>query len=430
MTSEAVRVSGVIAPNQFDFHRDVKAHRYTQYWLAGGRGSTKSSAVSIELWLTLMRNPDTNAVVLRKVAKTLRKSVYAQVKWAAAALGISGKIHATVSPMEIIYLPTGQKIVFEGLDEPEKIKSLKFEAGYSGIVWFEEIDQFGGMEEVRNVQQSLMRGGDTFWCFYSFNPPRSRDNWVNKHLMVDRPGNEVYRTTYLDVPPKWLGEQFIIEAEELLREEGKSAEQVERDKKTYRHEYLGEAVGTAGNIFENIALREITDKEIETFDRIFNGVDWGYFPDPWTFVRCHYQVAQRRLFIFAEESGNKLSNAQSAALIKPHLSDQFGNVRRERIVCDSAEPKSIDDYKGLGLNAIAALKGPDSIDYGMKWLATRSEIVIDAKRCPRAAKEFMAYEHPVNKDGEYMSDYPDENNHTIDATRYALEGVMSRRRNV
>jgi PBSX family phage terminase large subunit len=204
MTSE-VRVSEVLAPNQHDFHRDVKAHEATHYWLAGGRGSTKSSAASIELWLTLIRNPGVNAVVLRKVAKTLRKSVYAQVKWAAVTLGLSDRIKATTSPMEIVYEPTGQKIVFEGLDEPEKIKSLKFESGYSGIVWFEEIDQFGGMEEVRNVQQSLLRGGDLFWCLYSFNPPRSRDNWVNKHLSTERPGNRVYRTDYRDVPVVWLG---------------------------------------------------------------------------------------------------------------------------------------------------------------------------------------------------------------------------------
>jgi len=415
-----VLLDEVLAVNQYDFHRDVTAHAATHYWLAGGRGSTKSSAASIELVLLLVRNPGVNAVVLRKVAKTLRKSVYAQVQWAISALGLSSRFKATVSPMEVTYRPTGQKIVFEGLDEPEKIKSLKFPAGYCGVVWFEEIDQFYGMEEVRSVHQSLLRGGDLFWCFYSFNPPRSRNNWVNRHLAADLPGNRVYRTTYLDVPPAWLGEQFIAEAEQLAS----------LDERAYRHEYLGEVTGTGGNVFENVVLREITDAELAGFDRVYNGVDWGYFPDPWVLVRCCYQAAQRRLFIFDERTGVKLSNEQSAELVKAALGDAGGTVRRETVTCDSAEPKSIDNYRALGIDARGALKGPGSVDHGMKWLSTRVEIVIDPRRCPLSAKEFTAYEFERNREGEYVSSYPDAENHAIDAARYALERVTTRRDNV
>jgi len=410
----------VIAPNHYGFHRDVTGHAATHYWLAGGRGSTKSSATSLEIPLLLIRNPGVNVVVLRKVAKTLRKSVYAQVKWAIGALGLAAEFKATVSPMEITYRPTGQKIVFEGLDEPEKIKSLKFEAGYCGIVWFEEIDQFYGMEEIRNVLQSLMRGGDRFWCFYSFNPPRSANNWVNKYLASPPAGTLVYRSTYLDVPTDWLGEQFIAEAEQLA----------ELDERSYRHEYLGEVVGTGGSVLENVVLREITDAEIAAFDHTYSGVDWGYYPDPWVYVRMHYQAAQRRLFIFAERSGVKLSNEQSAELVKAALSDVSGNVYREAVTCDSAEPKSVDNYRALGIDARRALKGPGSVEHGMKWLSSRVEIVIDPKRCPLAAKEFQAYEFERNREGEFVSSYPDADNHSIDATRYALERVMTRRSNV
>jgi PBSX family phage terminase large subunit len=419
MTSE-VRISELLAPNQHEFHRDAKTHSYTHYWLAGGRGSTKSSSASIELWLTLLRNPDANAVVLRKVAKTLRKSVYAQVLWAAGVLGLSTRIKDTVSPMEITYLPTGQKIVFEGLDEPEKIKSMKFISGYPGVVWFEEIDQFCGMEEVRNVHQSLLRGGDRFWCFYSFNPPRSRDNWVNRHLTIERAGNCVYRSDYLEVPPSWLGEQFINEAEQLR----------ELNELAYRHEYLGEATGTGGNVFENVTLRTITDEEIATFDRVYNGVDWGYFPDPWAFVRVHYRMAQSSLLIFDEASETRASNEATAAIVKKRLSDADGNVMRERVTCDSAEPKSVDNYRALGIDARGAQKGPGSVEHGMKWLSSRAEIVIDPKRCPRAAAEFIGCEYETNREGEYVSGYPDRDNHVIDATRYALERLMGRRSNV
>lgn len=415
-----VMLDEVIAPNHYDFHADVTDHAATHYWLAGGRGSTKSSAVSLEIPLLLIRNPGVNVVVLRKVAKTLRKSVYAQVKWGISALGLASKFKATVSPMEITYRPTGQKIVFEGLDEPEKIKSLKFEAGYCGVVWFEEIDQFYGMEEIRNVLQSLMRGGDRFWCFYSFNPPRSANSWVNRYLSAAPDGVRVYRTTYLDVPADWLGEQFIAEAEQLA----------ELDERAYRHEYLGEVVGTGGSVFENVVLREITDEEIATFDHTYSGVDWGYYPDPWVYVRLHYQTAQRRLFFFAERSGVKLSNDQSAALVKAALSDKSGIVLREAVTCDSAEPKSVDNYRALGIDARRALKGPGSVEHGMKWLSSRVEIVIDPKRCPLSAKEFTTYEFERNREGEFVSSYPDADNHSIDASRYALERVMTSRHNV
>ncbi|MHB1323978.1 MAG: PBSX family phage terminase large subunit [Coriobacteriia bacterium] len=419
--SEPVRLSTVIGPAFVDLHREVRGHEYTHWWLKGGRGSLKSTFASIEVVMLLLRHPEANAVVLRKVAKTIRKSAYAQILWTIGVLGLSSKFRATTSPMEITYRPTGQKIVFEGLDAPEKIKSLKFECGYAAVVWFEEVDQFSGMEEIRSVHQSLLRGGDLFWVFYSYNPPRSRDNWVNKLLAGPVPdGWRVHESCYLEAPEEWLGEQFISEAEDLKA----------LDEKAYRHEYLGEAVGCGGNVFENVTLRAITDEEIATFDHVYNGVDFGFWPDPWTFGRVHYAAAQKTLYLFDGAVEYKASDEQTAGVIKARLSDQHGNVRRETVTCDSAEPKAISKYRGLGLDARGALKGPGSVEHGMKWLATRVEIVIDPARDPLAAKEFVAYEHERTKDGEYVSSYPDADNHSIDRTRYALERVINRRANV
>ena len=414
------RLSTILGPAFHEFHRDVRAHTVTHHWLTGGRGSLKSTTVSIEIVMLLLRNPDANAVVMRKVAKTLRKTAYAQILWTIGALGLGAKFHATSSPMEITYKPTGQKIVFEGMDSPEKIKSLKFVKGYAAVVWFEEVDQFSGMTEIRNVHQSLLRGGDRFWCFYSFNPPRSRDNWANREILIERPDRIVHASSYLDAPPAWLGEQFITEAE-VLRS---------LNFDLYRHEYLGEVIGTGGNVFENVTLRTITDEEIATFDHIYNGVDWGYYPDPWTFGRCHYATAQQTLYLFDGVSGVKLSNETTAGIIREHLSDEDGIVRRETVTCDSAEPKSIANYRALGIDARGALKGPGSVEHGIKWLASRAEIVIDPKRDPLAAREFTGYEHERNKDGEYVSAYPDKDNHSIDRAKYSLERVMSRRHNV
>lgn len=425
--SEQIRISEVTARPFHTWIRRILVAESTHWWFRGGRGSTKSTFVSLVIILLMRLNPDINVVVLRKVADTLRGSVYSQMQWAISCLGLDSRFRFTTSPMEIVYKRTGQRIIFKGVDKPEKVKSLKVARGYIGIVWFEEIDQFAGMREVRNLLQSLLRGGAKAWVLYSFNPPRSRDNWVNRELMRPakilpdgRPDRIVVDSCYLDVPEDWLGEHFVAEAE-MLRE---------LDEDAYRHEYLGEVVGTGGNVFENVTLREITDEEIASFDRVYNGVDWGYFPDPWVFGRLSYQMAQRRLFIFDEAVAIKASNETTAGIVKEHLSDANGTVMRERVTCDSAEPKSVDNYRALGIDARGAAKGPGSVDHGIKWLASRIEIVIDPVRCPLAAAEFTAYEHEQNREGEYMSGYPDEDNHTIDMARYALERVMARRQNV
>ncbi len=425
--SEQIRISEVTARPFHSWIRRILAAESPHWWFRGGRGSTKSTFVSLVIILLIHLNPGLNVVVLRKVADTLRGSVFSQMMWAISCLGLDSRFHSTTSPMEIVYKPTGQRIIFKGVDRPEKVKSLKVAKGYIGVVWFEEIDQFAGMREVRNLLQSLLRGGAKAWVLYSFNPPRSRDNWVNKELMRPaktlpdgRPERIIIDSCYLDVPEDWLGEHFVSEAE-MLRD---------LDETAYKHEYLGEVVGTGGNVFENVELREVTDEEIASFDRTYNGVDWGYFPDPWALTRSAYLTSQRTLITFDEDGGQKLSNEQSAERVKRHLSDKDGNVRRERVTCDSAEPKSIDNYRALGIDARGAVKGPGSVEHLTKWLATRAKWVIDPKRCPKLAAEAMAYEHEMNRDGEYMTGYPDHDNHWIDATRYAVEAIAARRHNV
>ena len=369
----------------------------------------KSSCVSLLVPLLVVANPNTHAVVLRKVANTIRDSVYAQYLWAIGELGMAAYWEAKVSPMELIYRPTGQKIMFRGADDPMKIKSIKVPFGYIAITHFEEKDQFAGRGEIRTILQSTMRGGSVFWNFESYNPPISRDNWANKDSLKERPDRLCHKSTYLQAPVEWLGEQFIAEAEHLKT----------TDERAYEHEYLGVPVGTGGNVFENIELRDISDKEIAQFDRIFQGADWGWFPDPFAFIRIHYDRARETLYIVDEIYGNKLTNEESAKRIKDKgYTDAY-------VTCDSAEPKSIADYRASGVPAKEAIKGPGSVDYGMKWLQRR-KIVIDRRRTPNAYREFVGYEYERNKDGEIISGYPDENNHLIDAARYAMERVYNR----
>ena len=347
-----IRLSTKIGPAFFPLANDVFKHGHTHYDLSGGRGSLKSSCVSILVPPLVVANPNAHALVLRKVANTIRDSVYAQYLWAIGELGMADYWEAKVSPMELIYKPTGQKIMFRGADDPMKIKSIKVPFGYIAITHFEEKDQFAGRAEIRTILQSTMRGGSKFWNFESYNPPISRDNWANKDSLEERPDRLCHKSTYLEAPPEWLGEQFLTEAEQLKK----------TDERAYQHEYLGIPVGTGGNVFDNLELREITDAEISGFDRIYQGVDWGWFPDPFAFIRLHYDRARETIYFIDEIYGNKMTNDVTAGIIKSRkYTDAY-------ITCDSAEHKSTADFRALGLPAKDAVKGPGSVEYGMKWL--------------------------------------------------------------
>ena len=412
------KLTDIIAPSFYTLHGDIKDNKYTHYWLNGGRGSTKSSFVSIEIILGIMKNPDANAVAIRKVGVYLKDSVYEQLVWAIDKLGVSHKWQVKLSPLELIYSPTGQRILFRGADKPRKLKSTKVHKGYIRYIWYEETDEFSGITEIRTINQSLMRGGNVFNVFYSYNPPKSQRNWVNAEtakIQSDRRNNAlsvVHHSTYLSVPADWLGETFITEAEHLKKTKPES----------YAHEYLGEVTGTGGEVFTNITLTTISDEEIQTFDKIKRGIDFGYATDPFVYVVAHYDSKYKRLFIFDEIYKVGLSNAQAAAKIKEKTNYS------QTIICDSAEPKSIRDLREQGFRVAGARKGPDSIEYGIKFLQSLETIIIDSVRCPNTAREFYNYELESDGNDGFKNNYPDKDNHTIDAVRYALEDEISNRK--
>ena len=406
------KLSDIIAPAFKGPHDAIKSGKINELVEKGGRASTKSSHISVELVLLLLKIPNVNAAVFRRYQNTLRTSVYAQVCWAISQLGLSHKFRCTVSPMECTYIPTGQKIMFFGMDDPAKIKSIKVAKGYIGICWFEELDQFAGPEQIRNVEQSTLRGGPFSITFKTFNPPSTIRNWANQYALEEKQGKMVHHSTYLDVPPEWLGPRFLDDAEHLK----------EVNPKAYAHEYLGEVTGTGGSVFEYLEERTISDDEYKSFDRIYQGADWGWYPDPYAFIRLNYDPARETITLLDENYVNKTPNDETGQWIIDHKYTDFP------VTCDSAEPKSVGDYRSMGIMAHKAIKGPGSVEYGMKWLQGK-KIVIDPKRTPNAYKEFSEYEYERNKDGEIISGYPDLNNHLIDATRYALERVWRRRGN-
>lgn len=404
-----VRLSNIIAPHFWELHRDIKRHGHTYYWLEGGRGSTKSSGISVEIPQLLIMNPECHAVVLRKIGNTIKNSVYPQMQWGIDALGLTSKFRFKTSPHEITYKKTGQKILFFGVDDPQKIKSIKLPFGYVGIVWCEELDQFSGMEEIRNLNQSLLRGGPRFWEFCSFNPPKSQNNWVNEEKLFDDPDRLVHHSTYLGVPKEWLGDRFFEDAEKLKA----------RNETAYRHEYLGEVTGTGGAVFENVEDMAMSNELVGNFDRLYYGLDFGFSIDPLAFVSIHYDAKKEDLYIFDEIYQQKLTNSRAAELIQQKAGSG-------RIIADSAEPKSIQEMRNMGLHVGGAKKSRDSVEHGIKWLQDRAHIYIDKRRCPNTYREFVTYEYERNRQGQFISAYPDKDNHALDATRYAMDDVMRR----
>lgn len=428
-----VNMSDVLADVYQDIFYDVMEHKHSRYVFPGGRGSLKSSTISVLIPLLIMNYPNIHAACFRQVGNTVQKSVFAQIEWGIYKLGVESLFHIPKTfATPIVYKPTGQQIIFMGLDDPMKVKSIKLPFGYIGITWFEELDQFSGLEGLRKVTQSTKRGGDLFWDFRSFNPPISKNNWANEYAddLEFNPDSRsiVFRTDYTMVPQEWLGEEFLFEAEELLR----------KNPKAYEHEYLGHAIGTGGDVFPNVEefdsdelVKRWDDEDTmverwKTFDQIYCGIDWGFARDPFRFVRLHFDQKHHDIYIFKEYSTLKTRNID----VFETLYNDLKLVSKEELVtADSAEEKSVMDFKAYGAFIRGAEKGPESVRYGIKWLQGLNHIYIDRRKCPLTWKEFSEYEYEQDKDGNFISAYPDENNHSIDATRYALEKYWKRKGN-
>lgn len=413
----------VIAPSFLDAYRDIAQHKHTEYIFNGGRGSTKSSFVSLAIIYLLKNNPGIHVLATRQVAATLRDSVYGQLQWAINELGLVDEFKCITNPMEIEYLPTGQKIFFRGADDPNKIKSIKPVFGHIGVLWFEELDTFHGQEAIRKIEQSVIRGGDEAFIFKSFNPPQTANNWANKYIQIPKVTQYQHKSDYRTVPVEWLGKTFIEEAEHLKNV----------NPRAYDHEYLGIVNGTGGQIFENVTIRRITDEEINGtpdgygntsggFDRVLHGLDWGFYPDPNHYSRVHYDAARMTLYIFGEVRKWKTSNRDMHTAIA-----QYGYDNADLLIADSAEPKSVADFREYGATCRGAEKGKDSVKYSMKWLQSLKEIVIDNERAPYSAEEMLDYQFEMTKDGELITAYPDKNNHAIDSVRYATNLIWKQR---
>ena len=400
------------------------AHTHERWTFPGGRASCKSSFISLVVVLLVVIFPSLNALVIRRYSKTLRQSVFEQIVWAIEKLHLprsNGKTAGFKIPksrtaaLPIVYIRKNghqQLIIFAGLDDPEKLKSIKVAYGYIGILWVEEKTEVDPTD-LQNVKISALRGGERFYVFESYNPPSATRHWCNAELREDDPRRMVVQTTYLDIPREWLGEAILHDIENTKA----------HNLRAYQNIYLGIATGTGRTIFENVRLEEITDAQIASWDNTWQGVDWGYYPDPYAYGSMYYDVRNNTLYVWDELYLWKHGNIEAFEKTREHMKSHGMSIYDDRIIADSAEPKSVADFHKWGANMRGAVKGRGSRDAGYKWLQSLAAIVIDPKRAPHAADEFTLYEYEIDKrTGEILEGYPEgQPDHFIALTRYASE---------
>ncbi|HGF7955546.1 PBSX family phage terminase large subunit [Enterococcus sp. E5-112] len=380
----------------------------------GGRGSGKSSDIAHIVTQLLMRYA-VNAVGIRYVDNTLEQSIYEQMKWAIEKQGVSRLFKFNKSPLKITYLPRGNYMIFRGAQNPERIKSLKDSKFPFAIGWIEELAEFKTEDEVTTITNSLLRGelddGLFYKFFYSYNPPKRKQSWVNKKYETSfQPDNTfIHHSTYRDNP--FISKEFLKEVEATR----------ERNPRRAEWEYDGKAVGSGVVPFDNLRIEagSITDEMVANFDNIRQGLDYGYATDPLAFVRWHYDKKRNCIYAIDELYEVKCSNRRAAQWIKSnkyHYQDIIAEVEPK----SNAEMRNEHDISKIR----QVTKGPDSVEYGEKWLDDLDAIYIDPIRTPNIAKEFENIDYQTDRDGNPKPRLEDKDNHTIDATRYAFNDDM------
>lgn len=424
---------------------DIPPCSFDELFLQGGRASGKSYFASVIVWLSLENDSQKNAVIIRKVGSSLRKSCWKQMMKVRERLGL---FHWKPNKTELTFTNdnTGQQIFFLGLDDEEKARSITVEKGYLSIAWFEEAKQFRDMEEIDQAVSSILRGGDEgeedggvkgddcdeedfgkmeYMTILTYNPPKSQFDWINREakIGVSKPNRLTHKSTYLTMPKKWLGRKVLNEI----------ASMKERKPVQYEHMYLGKITGTGGEYFKNVTIREITDEEISNFDYFNMGIDWG-FNDPNVFLKTYIHDGKLYIFdeIYQDEIPSDGSNkyVEFARLVKAHTRD----CPHDTIYCDAQDKGGMAVFKMPQFDipiAEAPKQGANDRKNGYGYLQGLDEIIIDPKRCPHCAVAFPMFESAIAPGGKGWLDAPgNKNDHCPDCVRYSeWENIQNDSRN-
>lgn len=413
-----VKMSDCIGPAFYEIYRLIRdqeialeqgqelTNQIYELWLTGGRGSLKSSFASILIARGLKTYPDAHAIILRRWENDLNDSVFSQMKWAFDMVGTYHEWQFITRPMRARNNKTGQVVIFKGGDDPIKLKSLKIPRGYVKYLWNEEVNQFRGPEDLRNIEQSVFRGekSNRTLSINSYNPPKSEREWVNKEVRLKVPGRFVHESNYLQAPQEWLGKRFFIKANTLK----------ELNLAAYENEYMGKITGTGNEVFKNIKSVQFDKAELDAMTNVRQGLDWGYSINPLSLVRTSYDARRNVLRIFDEIFQLGWGN--------PELDDR-ADLEWKRITTygDSAEPKSCDEMRKYEWKLVNSYKPKNSVRQGIKWLQNLAAIEIDMVRCPNTLNQFLQYNYTLTPDGKTLDDFPDKENDAIDATRYSQQ---------
>ncbi|MGG3625518.1 PBSX family phage terminase large subunit [Bacillus gobiensis] len=402
--------------------KEIVGGGYKTYWdykgryrvVKGGRGSKKSTTTALNIVNRMMEYPLANTLVVRKVFKDHKDSTYAQLKWAIKRLKVEHLWEAKLSPLEITYKPTGQKILFRGLDDPMSVTSITVEVGFLCWAWFEEAYQIMNEDDFDKVDMSI-RGELPPEYFkqitLTFNP------WNEKHWLKKR-FFDVQQNNVLAMTTNYLCNEFLGADDRELFEWMKK-----HNPRRYKIEGLGEWGIAEGAIFTN--WREFAFDKSEIIKRpgvkSAFGLDFGFTVDPTAFPASIVDPKNREIFIFDEIYEKGLLNNEIADAIKNK------GYQKEIIIADAAEPKSIVELRKYGIRKIkAAEKGPDSVKAGIQFLQQFSIYIHPS--CTNASMEFSNYVWDRNKEGQMINKPADEYNHLIDALRYSMEPIRKRMR--
>lgn len=399
--SKQVSLSEVVGKGYTEFFNTKKTYVVCK----GSRGSKKSKSAAIYHIYAMMKYPLSNTLVVRKVERTLRDSCYSDLKWAIERLGVSHLWQCTTSPLEITYKPTGQKIIFRGLDSPFKITSISVPHGVLNFLWLEEAYEILKEDEFNIIDESIrgkLPDGYFKRVTITFNP-WSEMHWL-KRRFFDVPLDNVLAMTTTYRCNEWLSETDIAMYEDIRR----------RSPSRARIACDGEWGVAEGLVFDNWRVEDLSE-QIPRFDNIRAGMDFGYAADPNALVKLHIDNKRKTIYVFDEYYQAGMTDAELLRVCK----DFFGTLY---VTCDSADPKTIDYLAANGIRAVGAVKGADSILRGIRWLQG-FDIVID-KKCVNFIREISQYAWEKDKYDNIMAKPVDANNHLVDAARYSVESDM------
>jgi PBSX family phage terminase large subunit len=409
MSSDGVQLTDLIGPAFYGVHNAIRANVYSSFWLRGGRGSLKSSFTAIEIVKGIVEDPLANGIAFRKTAASLKDSVRPTFEWAIDKLGWSLFFKTHKSDDEITYLPTGQKIMLRGLDDAQKMKSVKTKKGYLKYLWFEEGAEYTDLEEMESVRISVLRGGTVFTEFVTYNPPAEPFAWINEEARRVDPSRLVHQSNYKQSPPEWLGPQFL-----------KDAAAMEKDRpEKHAHVYMGVEVGRTDAIIFSGCYRVESFTPEPDWDGPYFGADFGFSQDPNTLVKVW--IKDRNLYIEYEEYGIGVMLDDM-----PKMYDKIPDSRRYKIRADCSRPETIAHLKARGFDIEAAEKWSGSVEDGITIM--KSYNIVIHPRCVNLIQEMRSYRYKIDRlTRDVLPDIISKYDHGIDACRYALAPLIKKK---